>query len=461
MATVIKRNKALSVSPLKSSQTIGAALAFLGIERTIPLLHGSQGCTAFGKIFFVRHFREPIPLQTTAVDQTSAVMGSDGNIVEALATLCAKSSPDLIGLPTTGLTEAQGSDVERVVKQFYAAHPEYAHIPVVPVSSPDFVGCLESGFANALSRMIERLVPLAPPTLEVFKRPRLAVLVSAHLTPGDLDEVKDMVGAFGFEPVVLPDLSTSLDGHLGEGEFSPVTTGGTPVSAFAALHGATAVLGIGASIFPSARLLGERIGKPVHLFDHLLGLEAVDNFVHALHKLSGRAVAPRLLRDRARLQDAMLDTHFMLGLSRLAIAADPDLLHGLTDLAVGLGAEVVAAVAPTTAAVLERVKAQTVKIGDLEDLEGLARDHHAQVVIGNSHAVASAERLGLPILRAGFPLYDQVGGFQRTWIGYRGSAQVLFDLANLLLHENHGTVKPYRSRFAPSEESEYGAPASA
>lgn len=69
-----KRNKALSVSPLKASQTIGAALAFLGFHRAIPMLHGAQGCTAFGKVFFVRHFREPIPLQTTAMDQISAVM---------------------------------------------------------------------------------------------------------------------------------------------------------------------------------------------------------------------------------------------------------------------------------------------------------------------------------------------------------------------------------------------------
>jgi len=62
MAEIIKRGKALSVNPLKASATIGAALAFLGFHRCIPMLHGSQGCTAFGKVFFVRHFREPIPL---------------------------------------------------------------------------------------------------------------------------------------------------------------------------------------------------------------------------------------------------------------------------------------------------------------------------------------------------------------------------------------------------------------
>ena len=93
MVDIVKRNKALSVSPLKASQTIGAALAFLGFRRSIPMLHGSQGCTAFGKVFFVRHFREPIPLQTTAMDQITTVMGSEDSVVEGLKTICEKNSP--------------------------------------------------------------------------------------------------------------------------------------------------------------------------------------------------------------------------------------------------------------------------------------------------------------------------------------------------------------------------------
>ena len=47
MAEILKRGKALSVSPRKASSTIGAALAFLGFRRAIPMLHGSQGCAAF------------------------------------------------------------------------------------------------------------------------------------------------------------------------------------------------------------------------------------------------------------------------------------------------------------------------------------------------------------------------------------------------------------------------------
>ena len=153
MAKILKRKKALSVNPLKASSTIGAALAFLGFRRTIPMLHGSQGCTAFGKVFFVRHFREPIPLQSTAMDQVSAVMGANENVVEGLRTLCGKNSPEieLLGVPTTGLAETQGADIRMAVKQFRAKYPQFDVIPVVPVSTPDFNGSMESGTTGMTS----------------------------------------------------------------------------------------------------------------------------------------------------------------------------------------------------------------------------------------------------------------------------------------------------------------------
>src|SRR5512137_621753 len=113
MADILKRNKALSVNPLKASQPIGGSLATLGFHRSMPMLHGSQGCTAFAKVFFVRHFREAIPLQTTAMDQVSTVMSSDENVIEGLRAVCEKSKPALVGLPTTGLSETQGTDIKR------------------------------------------------------------------------------------------------------------------------------------------------------------------------------------------------------------------------------------------------------------------------------------------------------------------------------------------------------------
>ncbi|MDP2253951.1 MAG: nitrogenase component 1, partial [Thiobacillus sp.] len=204
MADIIKRNKALAVSPLKVSQPVGASLAFLGVNRAIPMMHGSQGCTAFGKVFFVRHFREPIPLQTTAMDQTSTVLGADDNVIDGLRAIAEKSRPALIGLPTTGLSETQGADIHRLAKQFHSACPEYADIPVVPVVTPDFSGCLESGYALAVKAMIDVLVPQGSSVGKRHKQ--VNVLAGSLLTPGDIEHIKDLVEGFGLRPVVLPDI---------------------------------------------------------------------------------------------------------------------------------------------------------------------------------------------------------------------------------------------------------------
>jgi nitrogenase molybdenum-iron protein NifN len=459
MAEIIKRNKALAVNPLKVSQPVGASLAFLGINRAVPMLHGSQGCTAFGKVFFVRHFREPIPLQTTAMDQVSTVMNADDNVIQGLQTIAEKSKPALIGLPTTGLSETQGTDIHGLVHQFRAKHPEFDGIPVIAVNTPDFTGCLESGYALAVKAMIDVLVPAVDPipslTLPLKGREHVAkrkkqvnVLAGSLLTPGDLEHIKELIEAFGLRPVLLPDLSDSLDGHLTDQESSPLTVGGTPVSEIMTLGEAAATLVIGASLNPAADLLKTRTGVPDYRFDTLMGIETVDTFIAALVEISGQSVPDKIERQRAQLQDAMVDTHFMLGFARVAIAGDPDLLFALADLVAGMGCEVTAAVAPAKAAILDKVPAAQVKLGDLEDLEQAAREHGVDLVICNSHAAETAKRLGVPLLRAGFPQYDLIGGYQKLWVGYRGTRQALFDLANILVEHGHHEVPAYRSVYA-------------
>lgn len=444
MADILQTKKALAVNPLKVSQPIGASLAFLGLDRSLPLMHGSQGCTAFGKVFFVRHFREPIPLQTTAMDQVSTIMGADENVIEALRALCDKSKPDIIGLVTTGLSETQGTDIQRSVREFRAAHPEFAHIAVVPVNTPDYVGCLESGYALAIEALLDTLVPASQCA---GKRPRqVNVLASAMLTPGDIEAIKEWVEAFGLRPVVVPDIGDSLDGHLVEAEYSALTIGGTPRSEIEIIGESAATLVIGPSLHKAADILHQRTGVPDYRFAGLMGLDDCDAFTQALADISGKPVPAKIERQRAQLQDAMVDSHFMVGFARIAVAADPDLLGMQVRFLAGMGADIVSAVSPVKHDSLSALPIAQVTVGDLEDMENQARLADAQLVIANSHAVETARRLAVPLLRAGFPQYDLVGGYTRTWVGYRGTRQALFDLANLMVAQHH-ELQPHRSIY--------------
>ena len=59
----------------------------MGVRNCMPLLHGSQGCTSFGLVLFVRHFREAIPLQTTAMNEVATVLGGFENVEQAIVNI--------------------------------------------------------------------------------------------------------------------------------------------------------------------------------------------------------------------------------------------------------------------------------------------------------------------------------------------------------------------------------------
>ena len=444
MAELLLPTKALAVNPLKASQPIGASLAFLGLARAMPLEHGARGCTSFNKLFFMRHFRDPIALQTTAMDQMTTVLGADDNVVEALATLCDKDRPEVIGLISTGLSEMQGADIPRTVAAFRRDYPQHDGVAVIPVSAADTLGCLETGFAAAVEAMLAALVPAGPSKV---RRPRqVNLLASSMLGPGDIDLLKDWIAAFGLTPVVVPDLGDSLDGHLIEAGFSTLTYGGTPRASIAALGESVATLVIGHSLERAADLLKARTGLADHRFAGLTTLEECDAFTATLAALSGRPVPPLIERRRARLLDAMVDCQFQFGGARVAIAADADLLAALVRLFAAMGAEVVAAVASARAGHLAGLPLESVVVGDLEDLEWLAGERQAELIVTNSHGVEIARRLGAALLRAGFPVYDSYGAHAQGWIGYDGIRLRLFEIANLLAG-HYQDIRPYRSVY--------------
>lgn len=136
MAEIIKSRKPVSINPLKSSTPLGAALAYLGMEGAVPLLHGSQGCTSFALVLLVRHYKEAIPLQTTAMDEVATILGAAGNMEEALLNLQRRMKPRFIGIASTALVETRGEDYVGDLKLILARQPELADTSVVFASTP-------------------------------------------------------------------------------------------------------------------------------------------------------------------------------------------------------------------------------------------------------------------------------------------------------------------------------------
>jgi len=428
MAKIVFSQKHCMVNPLKMSQPIGAALAFMGIENAMPLLHGSQGCTSFGLVLFVRHFREAIPMQTTALSQVASVMGGFDNVEQALVNIAARTNPAFIGICTTGISEIKGDDLDGFLKTIRANHPELDSIALVDVSTPDFEGSFQDGWAAAVTRIIEELVNLPLATAKLTRR--INILPGSHITPGDIDELRDIFEAFCLEPVFLPDLSGSLDGHI-PAEFTPTTLGGISIEQIRKTGSACWTVAIGEQMRGAAITLEHRTGIPYRLFERLTGLAANDELMGFLSEISGVPVPRKYRRQRSQLVDAMLDGHFHFGGKRVAIAAEPDLLAAFSHWLHEMGCEIQAAVTTTQSPSLENIPAGEVVLGDLEDLE--MRAAGTDLIVTHSHGRQAAERLGIPLFRIGLPVFDRLGAGQQVSVGYRGTRDLIFEVGNLFL----------------------------
>ncbi|APG26562.1 nitrogenase iron-molybdenum cofactor biosynthesis protein NifN [Syntrophotalea acetylenivorans] len=417
-----KPDKPLQVNPFRLSQPMGAALAFLGIDRCMPLMHGGMGCTSFTKVFLTRHFCEPIAIQTTAVTDVTAVLdGGDGSIVEAVQNITKKVAPSLIGLHSTGLTETKGDDLRGVASQ--------VDYPLVYVHSTDYEGGLESGWGKTTKALIEQLVEPTTAT----RTDKAVLLPHVSLTPIEVEKLKEFVVLFGFEVHALPDLSTSLDGHLGEKQ-SALSSGGTTVEVISELADAGLVLSVGDSMQPSAAALLKKNPSMSHLhLNHVQGLSATDELASALLEASGlEQPPPSVVRWRKRLQDAMLDSHFSLGQTRILLVGEPDFLAGAGKVLSEAGARITLALSTVDSPQLNNIPADRVRVGDLEDAEALQEDY--DLIVGNCHTEALAHRFHKGLVLRGYPSWEVVGNQLQNDLLYEGGAYFLCEVANAAEH---------------------------
>jgi len=425
MASVVESRKACTVNPLKMSQPLGASLAFLGLDACMPVMHGSQGCTSFGLVLLVRHFKEAIPLQTTAMNEVTTILGGYENIEAALLNIRKRAAPKIIAICSTGLTETKGDDVDGYLIQARKRKPELEDTEIIYVSTPDYVGAFEDGYKHAVTGIVRALVKPLP-----VKPGQITLLPGSHLSPGDIDELRETIEAFGLSVIVLPDISGSLDGHIAP-DWRGTTLGGTTLEQIRGAGASAFTIGVGEQTREGAEALREIANTPFEVFERLTGLEVNDRLLQRLAQLSGRPVPARYRRQRSQLLDAMLDGHFYTGGVKVAIGAEPDLLLAVGSLLHEMGAELRCCVSTTKSPAHALLPAGQVVLGDLEDLERGAAD--CDLLITHSHGRQAAERLQKPFLRVGFPVFDRVGNAHRCYVGYRGTMNLIFEIANLMI----------------------------
>lgn len=416
--------KAATVNPQKNSPALGATMAYIGINNMLGLLHGAQGCSTFIRLQLSRHFKESIALNATAMSEESAIFGGWENLKKGVDRVIEKFKPEVVGVMTTGLTETMGDDIQKIIKEFRVEHPEHDSVPIVWSSTPDYCGSLQEGYATTVEAIVSTLTGGG----DCIKN-QVNLLPGAHLTPADVEELKELIESFGLTVLTIPDISNAMDGHIDD-MVSPLSTGGISLENLKKAGQSIATLYVGDSLVKAALKLKDMYKIPAFGFTSLTGIAETDLFMEVLSNISGEEIPDKHRRWRSRLMDAMVDSHYQFGTKKVALALESDNLKTLTTFLASMGCKIQAAISATRTRGLDILPTDNVFVGDLEDLESAAAG--ADLIVANSNGRQAANKLKIGAhLRAGMPVFDRLGAHHKVWVGYRGTLNLVFETANL------------------------------
>ncbi|MFW5750243.1 MAG: nitrogenase component 1 [Planctomycetota bacterium] len=419
---------------------LGACLAFKGVERAVPFIHGSQGCSTYIRRYLIGHFREPMDISCSNFSEEAAVFGGAEAFCSGLANVNAQYRPSLIGIATTCLAETIGEDLPlllaRAREQLGPDAP-----PLIAVSSPSYAGTHADGFHRAVRRLVEGLAVPGARTSHVNLFPGM-------FSPADLRWLSDLLAAFALPGCVLPDYSDTLDGPTWD-RYHDLPPGGTPISDIAATGSAAASVGL--ALAPAANddagtYLAERFAVPYHRLGAPVGIAATDALLDTLSTIAERPVPDRLRAQRGRLIDSYVDAHKFCNGRRAVLYGDEDHVVALARFLAEIGIRPVVCASGAASGLLRTALADldlaTVTImddSDFSEIETAARAQNAELVIGHSKGYALARALEIPLVRVGLPVSDRIGGARIRNLGYDGT-QALFDrIVNAIIEREQAT----------------------
>lgn len=421
---------------------LGAALVFKGIEGGVPFLHGSQGCATYMRRYIISHFREPMDIASSALGEKHAVYGGGPNLKKGLLNVMKKYSPALIGVASTCLTETIGDDVQMILHEFRKEFGDLELPEIVHCSTPSYMGTHMEGWHRAVRAIVDQMVTdKAPPAHAVNILPSL-------VSPADIRHLRELCAAFGIAPVILPDISDTLDGTAKE-DYEPIPEGGTPLAAIRGMSGARATIQFGRTLAgrdSAGESLRRRFGVPCHTVGMPIGIRESDAFFAALEEAAGVPMPREVGLERGRLVDAMVDAHKYVFGKRVVVYGEEDLVVGLTAFLAEIGMKPVLVATGARNMGLEKHIADVCAdvAGELPEIhEGV--DFHdiaersatlaPDLMVGHSKGYRYARDWNVPLIRVGFPIHDRFGGQRMLHIGYRGALALLDRIVNAILEK--------------------------
>lgn len=463
-----KRNYA-TVNPCVMCQPMGSALAFKGIENTMVLYHGSQGCSTYMRLLLAHHFREPVDIASSSLSEKGAVYGGRENLKKGLRNVINRYNPKVIGVATTCLAETIGDDVPAIIREFKEEQeigddPE-KDIIIIPVSTPSYGESHVSGYIKALDAVVRKFTEKTEEEKAVkIPNGKLNVIPVESLSPADVRELKEIFDVMAGDYIFLPDISETFDAPLRE-DLPKIAPGGTPLSEIADMPNSQASLGLGiVSKNLAVKYLEESYGVPGYDVPIPIGLSNTDIFFTELVKIFGCSIPEKYQKERGRLLDAMVDVHKYLYGVKAAVYGDPDFVFSLTTFMLELGMNPVLVATGSKSRDFEAKVRQIVeKINpelepvvlngiDFDTLNDAVSQCNPEILIGNSNGRYIAKARNIPLVRVGLPIHDRVGAQRILNIGYRGAMELLDKITNTILEATDTFTAPVQAEPAAYTE---------
>jgi len=445
--------EALTVNPAKACQPLGAVLCALGFEKTMPYVHGSQGCVAYFRTYFNRHFKEPVACVSDSMTEDAAVFGGQKNMMAGLENAKALYKPDIIAVSTTCMAEVIGDDLNAFINNTKKAGHIEQDFPTPFAHTPSFVGSHTTGWDNMFEGMVRYFTLNHMDDKKVGSNAKINLVPGFETYLGNYRVIHRMMKEMGVDYSLLSDPSEVLDTPA-DGNFRMYAGGTTQAELKDAPNAIDTLLLQPWQLEKTKKFVQTIWHQPATAINIPMGLEWTDEFLMKISELTGKPIPASLELERGRLVDMMTDSHTWLHGKKFSLYGDADFVMGMTKFLLEMGAE------PTDVLCNHANKRwkkamdkmckdspygqkTEVHIGrDLWHFRSLVFTNKPDFMIGNSYGkfiqrdtFYKGEEFEVPLIRIGFPIFDRHHLHRMTTLGYEGAIYMLTTLVNAVLEQ--------------------------
>ncbi len=436
--------KAVTKNSCNLCAPLGAVVAFKGVENSISLLHGSQGCATYIRRYLISHYREPIDTASSSFTEETAVFGGGENLKAAILNVMRQYHPEVIGIASTCLSETIGDNVPMILNEFRKELEKDSPGTVLPkliaVSTPSYSGNQIEGFIHTVRETVRGFAKKSGKGHHINLFPSM-------VSPADLRYLKRLIQGMGIECILFPDYEKTLDGGIW-GEYQPIPPGGTTAASLEQTGSAKVTIefvGENDKLVTAGDALQQEHAVPARRTPLPIGVELTDRFLDLLQEYTERSIPAGEISARERLIDAYTDGHKYLFGKRVLLYGDEDVVVSLYTFMQEIGTiPVICASGGRTGSMRAGIIAHpdyhdldekpVIQDGaDFEDIEELAGSSDIDLMIGSGKGAKIARKLDIPLIRVGFPIHDRFGASRIRMIGYEGTLELYDRIVNAVM----------------------------